>query len=76
MLFGLGLETLSNTTGLAKLSDHTIEDILDSLVYLLDTPLAKRLLLHNNVYLCVETLSILYKYVVRARRSFPVYLKT
>ncbi len=61
MLLGLGLETLSNTTGLAKLSDETIEDILDSLVYLLDTQLAQRLLLRRNVYLCVETLSILYK---------------
>lgn len=61
MLLGLSLETLSNTTGLGQLSDETIENILESLVYLLQTSFARSLLLGKSIYLCVEILSILYK---------------
>ncbi len=61
MLLGLSLEHLSNTTGLAKLSDETIEHILESIVYLLNTKVAKTLLANKKVPLCVEILSILYK---------------
>lgn len=61
MLLGLSLETLSNTQGLAQLSDETIENILESLDYLMRTCLAKSLLLKKSLYLCVEVLSILYK---------------
>jgi hypothetical protein len=63
MLLGLSLETLSNTTGLAQLSDETIENILDAVDHLLRTNVARDILLRKNVYLCVEVLSILYKYV-------------
>ena len=61
MLLGLGLEHLSNTTGLAQLSDETIEDILESIDYLLKTTFAQDLILNRSVHLCVEILSILYK---------------
>jgi hypothetical protein len=63
MLLGLGLETLSNKTGLAQLTDETIENILESIDYLLRTSLARNLLLtkSSGVGLCVEILSILYK---------------
>ena len=61
MLLGLSLETLSNTTGLAQLSDETIENILESIDYLLRTSLAKTILLSKSVHLMVEILSILYK---------------
>ena len=61
MLLGLSLEHLSNTTGLAQLSDETIEDILESIHHLLKTTLAGTLLISKSVYLCVEILSILYK---------------
>ena len=61
MLLGLSLEHLSNTTGLAQLSDETIENILESIDYLLRTQIAKTLILKKSIYLCVEILSILYK---------------
>ena len=61
MLLGLSLETLSNTTGLAQLSDETIENILESINFLLRTSVAREILFRKNVYLCVEILSILYK---------------
>lgn len=61
MLLGLGLEHLSNTTGLAQLSDETIADILEAIDYLLITEIARRLLVSRSVQLCVEILSILYK---------------
>ncbi len=61
MLLGLSLETLSNTTGLAQLSEETIENILESINYLLKTRIARNILMKKNVYLCVEILSILYK---------------
>jgi len=61
MLLGLGLEHLSNTTGLAQLSDETIEDILAAIACLLKTEVAKELLLKKSVQICVEILSILYK---------------
>ncbi len=61
MLLGLGLETLSNTTGLAQLSDETIENILESIDNLLRTSLGRSLLSSKTVHLCVEILSILYK---------------
>lgn len=44
MLLGLSLETLSNTTGLAQLSDETIENILESIDFLLRTTIAKEIL--------------------------------
>ena len=61
MLLGLGLETLSNTTGLAQLSDETIENILESIDNLLRTNLGRSLLSSKTVHLSVEILSILYK---------------
>ena len=61
MLLGLSLEHLSNTTGLAKLNDETIETILESIVYLLNTSEAKLLLSSKKSGLLVEILSILYK---------------
>jgi hypothetical protein len=61
MLLGLSLETLSNTTGLAQLSDETIENILESIDFLLRTSVGRDILMKKNVYLCVEILSILYK---------------
>lgn len=61
MLLGLSLETLSNTTGLAQLTDETIENILESINYLLKTSQAKQILMKKNIYLCAEILSILYK---------------
>lgn len=61
MLLGLSLETLSNTTGLAQLSNETIENILESIDNLLRTSFARKLLLGKTIYLCVEILSILYK---------------
>jgi hypothetical protein len=63
MLLGLSLETLSNKTGLAQLTDETIENILESIDNLLRTSLARRLLLNkqSGICLCVEILSILYK---------------
>jgi HEAT repeat-containing protein 5 len=61
MLLGLSLEHLSNTTGLAKLNDETIEHILESIINLLNTSVAKQLLLNKKCSLCVEILSILYK---------------
>ncbi len=61
MLLGLGLEHLSNTTGLAQLSDETIEDILAAISCLLTTEVGRDLLLSKNVQICVEILSILYK---------------
>jgi HEAT repeat-containing protein 5 len=61
MLLGIGLETLSNTTGLGQLNDETIEDILESINYLLTTQTAQQLLLTKSVHLRVEILSILYK---------------
>ena len=61
MLLGLGLETLSNTTGLAQLSDETIENILESIDNLLRTTLGRSLLSIKTVHLSVEILSILYK---------------
>lgn len=63
MLLGLGTETLSNTTtGLGQLSDQTVENILESLDYLFRTSFGRNLLLTKSVYLCVEILSVLYKY--------------
>ncbi|CAF0928332.1 unnamed protein product [Brachionus calyciflorus] len=61
MLLGLSLETLSNTQGLAQLSDETIQDILESIDYLLRIDFARKILKSKSVYLCVEILSILYK---------------
>ena len=63
MLLGLSLETLSNKTGLAQLTDETIENILESIDNLLKTSLGRNLLLtkSSGVCLCVEILSILYK---------------
>lgn len=62
MLLGLSLEHLSNTTGLAQLSNETIEDILESINYLLKTKIATEFLNKKSGYLSVEILSILYKY--------------
>lgn len=61
MLLGLSLETLSNTTGLAQLSDETIENILESIHLLLSTSLSTQILLKKSVHLCVEILSVLFK---------------
>ena len=61
MLLGLSLETLSSTTGLGQLTDETIENILESLDYILQTSFARSILLEKSIYLCVEILSILYK---------------
>lgn len=61
MLLGLSLETLSNTTGLGQLSNETIENILESVNYLLNGTFARNLLTSKTIYLCVEILSILYK---------------
>lgn len=63
MLLGLSLETLSNKTGLAQLTDETIENILESIENLLRTNLAHNLLLKksNGTCICIEILSILYK---------------
>lgn len=61
MLLGLSLETLSNTQGLAQLSDHTIQDILESIDSLLKIKFCRNILLNKSKYLCVEILSILYK---------------
>lgn len=73
MLLGLGLEHLSNTTGLAQLSDETIEDILESIDYLLKATFAQDLIMNRSVHLCVEILSILYK-VKLTRDSMSINL--
>lgn len=62
MLLGLSMETLSNTTtGFGQLADETIENILESLDYLIRTRFGRDLLAKKSVYLCVEILSVLYK---------------
>lgn len=62
MLLGLSMETLSNTTtGFGQLADETIENILESLDYLVRSQFGRRLLGKKSVYLCVEILSVLYK---------------
>lgn len=73
MLLGLGLEHLSNTTGLGQLSDETIESILESLEYLLKTSFAQDLVLSRSVHLCVEILAIFYK-VKLTRDSMSINL--
>lgn len=78
MLLGLSMETLSNTTtGFGQLADETIENILESLDYLIRTQFGRRLLAQKSVYLCVEILSVLYKYIslVLCKHSFLGYLK-
>jgi hypothetical protein len=61
MLLGLSLETLSNTALLTQLGDETIEDILESISYLLKIEASKTFMANKSIHLCVEILSILYK---------------